>query len=78
MPVENDFTDRSKVIGRKIEELKQLHPSLSYIECTVVICEQMNIEIEMCKSVLPKTIKEKIEAEALEKNLLKYKINTLL
>lgn len=75
---DSDYEDRIKVLGSMIENLKRDHPSLSYIECTVAICEKLKIELETTKRVIPKSIKEKIEAEALKMNLLKYKINTLV
>ena len=73
----NQEMPKTKFLGNQIEELKSQNPSLSYIECTVAICEKLNIEIETLKGALPKAIKEKIESEALELNLLKYKINTV-
>lgn len=74
--IENEST--LKKVGRQIEDLKIEHPDLTYIECSVAICEKMNIEIEMAKKILPTSIKEKIEAEALGMNLLTYKRNTLV
>lgn len=73
----NEFEKRARSITEEIEKLKSREPSLSYIECTVEICERYDIEFETIKKVLAKNIQEKIEVEAMELNLLTYKNNTL-
>lgn len=73
----SDFEERGKKLGREIETLKMKEPKLNYIECTVEVCEANEIEFESLKKLLPKNIQEKIEIEAMELNLLNYKINTL-
>ncbi len=70
---ENEIARRVKNISEEIEKLKKSAPELNYIECTVEICERFNIEFESVKKALPKVIKEKIEADAMELNMLKYK-----
>ena len=71
------FNKKVKNICEEIEALKSKQPSLSYIECTVDICTKYDVEFESLKKVLNKSIKEKIELEAMELNLLTYKNNTL-
>jgi phenylalanyl-tRNA synthetase beta subunit len=73
----NEFEKRARSITEEIEKLKSREPCLSYIECTVEICERYDIEFETVKKVLAKNIQEKIEVEAMELNLLTYKNNTL-
>jgi len=75
--VDSEIQRRIKDLATEIENLKS-ETGLGYIECTVEVCERLGIEIETMKKVLPKNIKEKIELEASELNLLKYKINKIL
>lgn len=75
---EDDFSKKIKDLSEEIENLKKSSPELNYIDCTVEICEKYNIELETVKKILPKTIKEKIEADALDLNLLKYKIGKII
>ena len=72
-----EFDKRAKNLTEEIESLKSASPTLSYIECTVEVCERLDIDMESIKKVLCKNIKEKIEIEAMELNLLTYKNNTL-
>lgn len=78
MTLDSDINLRVKNLGVEIEKLKSSSPDLSYIDCTIEICEMLQIDIVDMKRSLPKAIKEKIEAEALKKNMLKYKLNTVL
>ena len=73
----SEFDKKVKDLTEEIEKLKAASPRLSYIECTVEICEQFDVDYESLKKVLSKNIKEKIEREAMELNLLTYKNNTL-
>ena len=70
---ESELTKKVKNISEEIETLKKLSPELNYIECTVEICERYGIEFESVKKALPKIIKEKMEADEMELNMLKYK-----
>lgn len=72
-----DFDKKVKSITEEIEALKAREPSLTYIECTVEVCEKYDIEYDSLKKVLSKSICEKIEMEASDLNLLTYKLNTL-
>ena len=74
---ELSFPTKKIDIVREIENVKS-RSRLNYIECVVSVCEKFDLEIESINEHLPKHIKEKIEADALELNLLKYKINTLV
>ena len=73
----SEFDKKVKDLTEEIEKLKAVSPRLSYIECTVEICEQFDVDYDSLKKVLSKNIKEKIELEAMELNLLTYKNNTL-
>jgi hypothetical protein len=66
-----------KDISLLVEEYKSKH-NASYIESTVAVCEENNIEYETLKKSLNKSIKEKIEAEASSLRLLKYRHTTIL
>lgn len=71
------FESKSKELSAAIEKMKAENSDLSYIECTVTVCQKYDIEMESVKKVLSKNIKEKIEMEASDLNLLKYRLNTL-
>lgn len=75
--MDSDLIPKVKDLATEIEILK-VRSGLGYIECTVEICQRFGIEIESVKRSLPKVIKEKIELEASELNLLKYKLNKLV
>lgn len=59
-----------------IEEYKSRH-NVGYIESAVAVCTENGIEFESLKRVLTKNIKEKIELEASDLRLLKYRIKTI-
>ena len=72
------FDDGNYVdVVREIEKVKS-ESGLNYIACVVEVSEKFNLDIEQLSDMLPKNIKEKIEADALELNLLTYKLNTLV
>lgn len=64
-------------LSKEIEDLKAKSPLLNYIECTVIICEKYDVEVEGVKALLSKPIKDKIEYEANKLLLLKTRSNTL-
>ena len=74
----NEFEELCKDFCKKIEAIKAEDPDLSYLECIVDVCYQENIELETIKPMISKSIKDKIEYEAMSMNLLTYKHNTLL
>lgn len=74
---DSEIRKRIKNLAEEIEGLRKISPELNYIECTVEICERYNIEFDSIKKILPKVIKEKIEADAMDLNMLKYKSNRL-
>ena len=76
--MKDEFEQKVKNISNEIEALKAKQPSLNYIECAVEICQKYDVDIESLKKVLSKNIKEKIEVDAMELNLLNYKNNTLI
>lgn len=71
------FEQKAKKLSLEIEQLKSENPGLNYIECTVEVCKRYDVDMDSIKKVLCKTIKEKIELDAMELNLLTYKNNTL-
>ena len=74
---DREIRKKIKNLAEEIEGLRKISPELNYIECTVEICERYNIEFDSIKKILPKVIKEKIEADAMDLNMLKYKSNRL-
>ena len=73
----DEFEKKVKNLSEEIEALKAKDPSLNYIECTVEICSKYDIDFDSLKKALSKNIKEKIELDAMNLNLLSYKHNTL-
>lgn len=65
-----------KNITQMIEEYRAKH-NLSYIDSAVDVCLANNIEFETLKKGISKALKEKIEIEASQRNMLKYKIKTI-
>ena len=61
-----------KEITKNIEQYV-LDDSLSYIDAVLAVCENKNIDPEVIGKFLSKPIKEKLETEARELNLLKNK-----
>jgi hypothetical protein len=59
-----------------IEELVMLK-KLSYMDAVIEYCEQADIDVESIKSLVNKSLKEKIQAEAEERNYFKPKAGKL-
>jgi putative aminopeptidase FrvX len=49
----------------------------NYIEAIVEYCKQSGLEIEMAAKLINKTLKKKIESDAMNNNLLKVKNSKL-
>ena len=77
MTYDSEIQTKVKNVSKEIEKLKSKNPGLNYIECTVEICTRYNLEYESLRKTLSKNIKEKMEIDAMELNLLKYKSPTL-
>ena len=75
--MKDEFEQKVKNISNEIEALKAKEPTLNYIECTVEVCAKYDVDFDSLKKVLSKNIKEKIELDAMNLNLLTYKNNTL-
>jgi hypothetical protein len=74
---DSDFGMNSKSFPVLIEEMVK-ESKLSYIDATLEVCDQYDIDPRDCKRLLNKSIKEKIERDALNSNQLKYKKRTLV
>ena len=51
---------------------------MNHIDAVIFVCEKYGLEIEGMKAMLPSNIKEKIEKDASDLNMLKYKVNSLV
>ena len=74
---DSDFQAKVKNLPKEIEEIVASGGG-NYIDAVVFVCEKYGLEVEGMKLMLPKNIKEKIEKDASDLNMLKYKVNSLV
>jgi len=63
----------SKEFSLIIEKLKIEKKPISYMDAILYYCEKNQIEPEQAGKMLTKALKEKIEAECMDANMLKVK-----
>tara|TARA_Y100001937_G_C7026314_1_gene287927 strand:- start:5 stop:223 length:219 start_codon:yes stop_codon:yes gene_type:complete len=61
----------SKEFSLIIENVVKEKRPISYMDAIVWYCEQNNIEIETTSRLISKSLKEKIQVEAMNANMLK-------
>ena len=61
----------SKEFSLIIEDIVKKHKELSYVDAIVKYCEENNIEIEPTARLITKQLKEKIQHQSAQLNLLK-------
>ena len=61
----------SKEFSLIIEDIVKKHKELSYVEAIVKYCDENNIEIETTARLITKQLKEKIQHQSAQLNLLK-------
>ena len=54
-----------------IEDLVKKHKELSYVDAIVKYCDENNIEVETTARLITKQLKEKIQHQVAQLNLLK-------
>jgi hypothetical protein len=57
--------------AQEIESLVVQNSGMSYIDAIVFFCEKNTIDLESVPKLIPKPLKDKIKAEAMELNFLK-------
>ena len=62
---------KSKEFSLIIEQIVKEKRPISYMDSIIHYCESNNIEVESAGRLISKSLKEKIQAEALRSNLLK-------
>jgi len=67
----------SKKFGLLIEDIVK-KKKISYMDATILYCEENNIDTGTISNLINKSLKEKIQIEAEEKNLLKISSNAKL
>ena len=67
----------SKKFGLLIEDIVK-KKKLSYMDATILYCEENNIDTGTISNLINKSLKEKIQIEAEEKKLLKISSNAKL
>lgn len=58
-------------------ETRVVTKDLSYMDAIINYCEEAEVEIESIKSLINKSLKEKLHNEAIERNFFKKKLGTL-
>ena len=61
----------SKEFSMIIEDLVKKHKELSYVDAIVKYCDENNIEVETTARLITKQLKEKIQHQSAQLNLLK-------
>ena len=61
----------SKEFSLFIEDIVKNHKELSYVDAIVKYCDENNIEIETTARLITKQLKEKIQHQSAQLNLLK-------
>lgn len=74
---DSDFGLNIRTFPKLVEDMVK-EKRCNYIEATLLVCEEKDVDPADVKRLLPKAIREKIEADALEMNMLKYKKKTLI
>tara|TARA_B100000683_G_C12190747_1_gene432464 strand:+ start:311 stop:601 length:291 start_codon:yes stop_codon:yes gene_type:complete len=75
---DSDFQAKVKQLPKEIEEIVARGKGVNYIDAVIFVCEKYGLEIEGMKAMLPSNIKEKIEKDASDLNMLKYKVNSIV
>jgi|TARA_B100001093_G_scaffold321213_2_gene306541 hypothetical protein len=75
---DSDFQIKVKQLPKEIEEIVAKGKGVNYIDAVIYVCEKYGLEVEGMKAMLPSNIKEKIEKDASDLNMLKYKVNSLV
>lgn len=74
---DSDFGLNIRTFPKLVQDLVK-EKKCNYIDATIMTCEKYNVDPADVKKLLPKAIREKIEADALELNMLKYKKKTVI
>ncbi len=61
----------SKEFSLIIEDIAKKHKDMSYVDAIVHYCENNNIEVETTARLITKQLKEKIQHQSAQLNLLK-------
>ena len=61
----------SKEFSLIIEDIVKKHKDMSYVDAIVKYCDENNIEIETTARLITKQLKEKIQHQSAQLNLLK-------
>ena len=61
----------SKKFSLIIEDIVKKHKELSYVDAIVKYCDENNIEIDTTARLITKQLKEKIQHQSAQLNLLK-------
>jgi len=67
--MEDKFFDRKKF--SMIVEQKALLPGVGYMDAIITMCEEYSLDFEDIGSLLTPSLKQKVEAEAIELNYMK-------
>ena len=62
--------DQQKDVASRVESIKREWELGSYVDAVFAFCDENNIEIDIVPKLLNKSLKDKLELEAMEMNLL--------
>ena len=68
---EQDFVLTKKRFSRMVEEYVSYHPDSSYMDAVLEVCDERAIDPYDISTLICRTIRQKIEAEAMRNNLVK-------
>ena len=66
-----EFVLTRKRFSKMVEEYVSSHPDSSYMDAVLEVCETRAIDPHDISTLICRTIKQKIEAEAIRNNLIK-------
>ena len=61
----------SKEFSLIIEDIVKKHKDMTYVDAIVKYCEENNVEVETTSRLITKQLKEKIQHQSAQLNLLK-------
>ena len=71
-----EFVLTKKRFSKMVEEYISAHPDSSYMDGVLAVCDERSIDPADISTLICRTIRQKIEAEAVRNNLVKSSTNS--